>query len=114
MNKLEKIVIDYIEKYNKKREWQWRTIKKNECPAYLFINNRHAAITVYEKVPVGYDTFKFHRFGKNFAIVADNFSRDMFGIFGEENLEFCNSIFVKWIYEKLPLRLKYVKKIGEK
>lgn len=96
------------------KNWRWRSITAQKTPYYLFVNDNTTLITLYSNDQVEtYLGIEFHKLMGMSCVISDH-SKDIFRIFGDENLEFCKQILIEWIEVNIPLDPFKTKVIGEK
>lgn len=99
MNKFENIIWEYYDLVIPRNEWKWSSLYKGSTIHYLFYEPSFTILTIsVEPNPHYSENFMI---GEYYCHHSKKFN-EIASMFGEENLEICFKVFVKWIDKNIP------------
>ena len=99
MNKFENIIWEYYDLVIPRNEWWWQSLYKGSSIHYLFYQPSFTILTI-SKEPNPHYSENF-MIGEYYCHHSKKFN-EIASMFGEENLEICFKVFVKWIDKNIP------------
>lgn len=115
--RLIKIIERYLNHCIDYKDWKWVSLDLDKAPHYLFRDRQYTIITAYsdEGTKIYRNAgFEFIQINELFWYARNNYTKEIFSIFGEELYPLCCEIFINWVSKKIPLDPSKTDGIGGK